>query len=219
MHHRELLVERLMYLIEAIEHGASDTEISERFRGDAVIRPLFAPELERRLGSLERKIDALLERPQRACRLASPEGENVLELMTGVGAAARAEAITYLGGTLKGAKHLTICDPYFRLAYWAPPKVEYVSQIDAVLPTSVNSIELFVKPYVRDSEVALEFTKLCRARGIRLTCRTTQAIHDRVWIADWSRAFVVGTSSTVWAISARSSWSFRSKTDDALSKS
>ena len=69
-----------------------------------------------------------------------------------------------------------------------------MSSIDAVIPKTARSVELYVKPRKRDAVVAAGFTKLCIDRGIKLICRKTDELHDRVWIVDSTRAFVIGAS-------------------------
>ena len=66
--------------------------------------------------------------------------------------------------------------------------------VDAVIPKTIKVIELYVKPKKRDAEVAAGFTKLCKDREIKLTCRKTDELHDRVWIVDSIRAYVIGAS-------------------------
>ncbi|RFP62251.1 MAG: hypothetical protein BJG00_003790 [Limnothrix sp. CACIAM 69d] len=124
----------------------------------------------------------------------SEDGGNTLQLMTRAGSGAREEAILDLRGMLSGAKHLTICDPYFLQSNNKISKEDYVAEIGSVIPSTVKNIELYVKLRKRDAVVADGISKICRDRGIRLDCRKTDELHDRVWIVDSSRAFVVGAS-------------------------
>jgi len=156
--------------------------------------PLWDEEFECRLHRLDQKVDALLERPISTCRMASEEGNNGLQFLTGVGEAARTDAIDYMHDGFSGAKQLVICDPYFLLSNTKNSKADYLDGIDDVIPKTVKTIDLYVKPKKRDTEVADGFTKLCQDRGIKLTCRRTDELHDRVWIVDSTRAFVVGAS-------------------------
>lgn len=194
MPHKELLIEHLKELISIVERSNGDQDALRRIRREGFFYPFWDEEFERRLHRLDQKVDALLERPVPSCRMASEEGNNVLQLMTGVGVAAQTEAVDYMRSGFSGAKQLIICDPYFLLSNSKNSKADYLARIDEVIPKTVKAIELYVKPRKRDAEVAAGFTKLCQDRGIKLTCRKTEELHDRVWIADSTRAFVVGAS-------------------------
>lgn len=194
MPRKELLIEHLKDLISIVERSDGDRDALRRIRREGFFYPFWDEEFEYRLHRLDQKIDALLDRPVSSCRMASEEGSNVLQLMTGVGVAARTEAIDYMRDGFSGAKQLVICDPYFLLSNNKNSKADYLAGIDAVIPKTVKVIELYVKPRKRDAEVASGFTKLCQDRGIKLTCRKTEELHDRVWIVDSTRAFVVGAS-------------------------
>ena len=190
---KELLIEHLKDLISLVEHSDDGCDAMQRIRREGFFHPFWNEELECRFHRLDKKIDALLGRSFSSCRMASEEGNNILQLMTGIGVAARKEAIDYLRDGFSGAKQLVICDPYFLLSN-KNSKTEYLAGIDAVIPKTVKAIELYVKPRKRDAVVAADFTKLCHDRGIKLTCRKTEELHDRVWIVDSTRAFVVGAS-------------------------
>ncbi len=191
---KELLIEHLKELIAIVERSDSDRDALRTIRREGFFYPFWDEEFEYRLRCLDRKVDALLERPVPSCRMASEEGNRVLQLMTGAGVAARTTAIDYLRECFSGAKQLVICDPYFLLSNNKNSKADYLAGIDAVIPKTVKSIELYVKPKKRDAEVAAGFNKLCKDRDIKLTCRKTDELHDRVWIVDSVRAFVVGAS-------------------------
>lgn len=193
MTQKELLIEHLKDLISIVEHSDDGQDVLRKIRRDSLLYPFWDREFEYRLHILDKKVDALLERPP-TCRMASEEGNNVIQLMTGVGVAARTKAIDYMRSGFAGAKQLVICDPYFLLSNSKTSKVDYLAGIDNVIPKTVNSIELYVKPRKRDADVAAGFTKLCQDRGIKLTCRKTDELHDRVWIVDSTRAFVIGAS-------------------------
>ncbi|MGB7478894.1 MAG: hypothetical protein WA924_01070 [Burkholderiaceae bacterium] len=191
---KEHLIDHLKYLISIVEGSGSGQDALRTIRREGLFHPFWDVDFEYRLRRLDKKIDELLERPASLCRMASEEGNNVMKLMTAVGVAARTEAIDYMRNGFGGAKQLVICDPYFLLSNSKTSKDDYLDGINAVIPKTVKSIELFVKPRKRDSEVAAGFTKLCQDRGIKLTCRKTEELHDRVWIIDSTRAFVVGAS-------------------------
>ena len=191
---KELLIQHLKEMIDIVERSDGNRDALRLIRRESFLYPFWDEELEYRFHRLDQKMDALLERPALSCRMASEEGSNVLQLMTSVGAMARTEAIDYLREGFSGAKQLVICDPYFLLSNSKISKADYLSGIDAVIPKTVTNIELYVKPRKRDSEVAAGFTKLCQERRIKLICRKTDELHDRVWIVDSTRAFVVGAS-------------------------
>ena len=191
---KELLIEQLKELVSLVERSDDGRDALRKIRREVLIHPFWEDELESRLRHLDQKLDTLLERPVSSCRMASEEGDNILKLMLGVGVSARTEAITYLRTAFDGARQLVICDPYFLLPYKKNSKVEYLAGIANVIPNTVKTIGLYVRPKKRDAEVAAGFNKLCKDRGIRLTCRKTEELHDRVWIIDSSRAFVVGAS-------------------------
>ncbi|WP_342246769.1 hypothetical protein [Pseudomonas sp. OTU5201] len=191
---KELLIAHLKELISIAERSDSDQDALRRIRREGFFYPFWDEKFEYRLHCLNQKVDALLERAIPTCRMASEEGDNFVQLMTGVGTAARAEAIDYMRNGFSGAKQLVICDPYFLLSNNKNSKSAYLAGVDDVIPNTVKAIELYVKPRKRDAEVADGFTKLCQDRGIKLTCRKTDELHDRVWIVDSIRAFVVGAS-------------------------
>lgn len=194
MPNKELLIEHLKELIAIVEHSDGGRDALRRIRREGLFYPFWDEEFDYRLRRLDQKVDALLERPTPTCRMDSEEGNKVMRLMTGVGTTARTEAIDYMRSGFAGAKQLAICDPYFLLSNSKTSKADYLAGVDVVIPKTVKAIELYVKPRKRDAEVAAGFTKLCQDRGIKLTCRKTEELHDRVWIVDSTRAFVVGAS-------------------------
>jgi hypothetical protein len=194
MSRKELLIEQLKEIISIVERSEGNRDVLRRIRREGLFYPFWGEKFEYHLQRLDQKVDALLERPVSSCFMASEEGSNVTKLMTGVGDAARTQAIDHMRDGFYGAKQLIICDPYFLLSNNKNSKKDYLAGINAVIPNTVITIELFVKPRKRDAEVASGFTKLCQDRGIKLTCRKTEELHDRVWIVDSTRAFVVGAS-------------------------
>lgn len=116
MPRKELLIEHLKELISIVERSDGDRDALRRIRREGLFYPFWDEEFKYRLHRLDQKVDALLERPVSSCRMASEEGSNVLQLMTGVGVAALNKAIGYLHEGFSGAKQLVICDPYFLLS-------------------------------------------------------------------------------------------------------
>lgn len=194
MLHKELLIEHLKKLISIVERSDDDRDDLRRILREGLFCHFWGEDIEYRLRRLDQKVDSLLDRPTPTCRMASEEGNNVIQLMTGVGTTARTEAIDYMRSGFAGARQLVICDPYFLLSNSKTSKSDYLAGVDVVIPKTVKAIELYVKPRMRDAEVAAGFTRLCQDRGIKLTCRKTDELHDRVWIVDSTRAFVVGAS-------------------------
>lgn len=191
---RELLIHHLTDLLEQIKSSESDAEAWRHFRRER-LEPWLEDIAYHRISRLERKVDELLERPNTAsCRFSGDDSRAIARFLTEVGETGRSEAVRYLRDCLAGARQLMICDPYFLQPYGRLPKSEYLAAIADVLPQQLAQIELFVKPRKRDAEIAGRFNELCKARNIKLTCRKTDAIHDRVWIVDSARAYVVGTS-------------------------
>ncbi len=194
MSRKELLIQYLKEQLTVLERSDGDLEAQRRILREWSRYSICNERVEYDLRRLDQKINTLLERPALSCRMPSEGGNNTLQLMTGVGKGARTEAIDNMRNDLSGAKHLVICDPYFLLSNSKSAKVEYLAGIETVIPKTVKAIELYVKPRKRDADVATGFTKLCQDRGIKLTCRKTDELHDRVWIVDSTRAFVVGAS-------------------------
>lgn len=194
MQRKELLIAHLKDLISIVKCSDNDEDALQRIHMAGLFYTLLNEPLEYCLHRIDQKLDALLEQPISTCRMESKEGNNVLRLMAGVGPTAKAEAIDYMRNGFSGAKQLIICDPYFLLSNNKKSKTDYLTGINDVIPKTVKCIELYVKPRKRDAEVADGFTKLCQDRGIKLTCRKTDELHDRVWIVDSTRAFVVGAS-------------------------
>lgn len=194
MQYKELLIEHLKELIAIVECSDDSSDALGRTHREVLFHRFREEEFDNRLRRLDDKVDVLLKRPAPTCRMSNEESKNKMQLMTGVGAAARAEAIEYMRNGFAGAKQLVICDPYFLLPIRKKSQTDYLDGLEAVIPKSVQAIELYVKHRKRDAEVAAGFTKLCQDRGIKLTCRKTDEIHDRVWIVDSTRAFVIGAS-------------------------
>lgn len=182
---KELLIQYLKELIEVIEHGDDDLEVMKHIRSEGFFFPFWEKEMEYQFRRLEQKIDKLLERPVHSCQMISNEENDSLQLMIKKGM--QEKAISYLYNQFREAKELIICDPYF-----LQPSGSF--NINLAIPNSVTSIELYVKPGSHDTEIISKLKDFCRGRNINLKCWETGEIHDRVWIADWDRAYVVGTS-------------------------
>jgi len=191
---KELLIQYLEDLISIVERNDSNKDILQQIRKEDFFNLFRNAEFEYRLRQIDHKIDILLARPISLCRMVTEEGGNAIQLMTNTGDTARKEAIEYLHEGLSGAKQLVICDPYFLISNSKTSNIDYLSGINEVIPKTVKNIELYVKPRKRDADVAAKFTKLCKDRKIKLICRKTNELHDRVWIVDSKYAFVIGAS-------------------------
>ncbi len=156
--------------------------------------PWLHDALDERLQHIEGKLAEIIKRPGSTCQFKGEEGEAVARLIVGMGPQARGEANQYLSNAIAGARELTICDPYLLQPYTATPPCDYVASLMGVLPTVLRSLEVFVKPRVRNREVAESLNQACKQRRIRIAVHRTADIHDRVWIADHERAYTVGTS-------------------------
>jgi|TARA_R110001592_G_scaffold147042_4_gene371474 hypothetical protein len=149
----------------------------------------------KRLSRIEGKLDTILESNSRGkCQFSKGDDESILHLITGVGLDERNKAIKHLSEKLKGAKSLTICDPYFLKKYKGASPSETAIEFVGILPKSLKTLDLYVKPRIRDKEFADCLNSELQKTGIKLLSRKTEEIHDRVWIKDFNDAFVVGTS-------------------------
>lgn len=198
MPNNELLIQQLKRMIGIAEKSENYQDAMRKIQREGFEFRLFDEEFYHRLHRIDRNINALLNRPVAICRLASEDGSRVLEFMTVKGAADRARAIKHLGEILSGSVHLDICDPYFLKPDSSNSKsvLNYLSGLNDVIPKSIRSIDLFVKPgeKFRNNKVVDGFNNLCQDRQIKLSIRTTDDIHDRIWIGDCKRAYLVGTS-------------------------
>lgn len=189
---KEFLIQHLKGLIRVVEESDGDDDVLRQIRKELFFPCFWDRENANRLSRLEKKVDELLKRPEHTCYLLSEEGNNLLQLMINVGD--RDEAINHLHKAFKGARTLTICDPYFLRCNRKQSENSYLSGVGSVIPNTVKSIELFVKPRQRETAIASGFNKLCKERNIKLTCQKSDELHDRVWIINWERAFVIGAS-------------------------
>ncbi len=191
---KELMIKDLENMISMIQHSDGDQAVLRKIYNQGLFSHFWYKEFECRLDRLDKNINNLLMRPVSSCCMAGEEVNDVRSLMIGRGSAAREDAIAKLNDKFYGAKKLVICDSYFLKRNKKHLVKEYLNWIDTVIPATVNSIDLYVKPKMRDTDIALQFNYLCKKRGIKLTCCKTEEIHDRVWIIDSKRAFVIGTS-------------------------
>ncbi|SDT34433.1 hypothetical protein [Bradyrhizobium canariense] len=187
---RRQILEVLQELVLRMEAEGLDFDLEIE-----TIPLFFDRELVRILSKIEDKVDQLLGRHEYGrCRFAGAEGENVVELITGIGPTARADALVNLGACLAGTPHLIICDPYFLFLSGTRSSDDYVDAVDSVLPTTLKSLEIFSGKRKRTPAVANGLNQLFKRRNIRVKSYKTDDIHDRVWIKDSQNAYSVGTS-------------------------
>ncbi|MNT57386.1 hypothetical protein D3C86_1693840 [compost metagenome] len=93
-----------------------------------------------------------------------------------------------------GAKSLSICDPYFLKKPKDAPPAQAAAEFIGILPTTLQSLNLYVKPRIRDKDFSDYLNSMLKERGVKLLVRKTEDVHDRVWVKDYEEAFVVGTS-------------------------
>ena len=199
---KEELLDRLRHVTELVARSEKEEDVYFCMR-DLLQLPWdreFAWHLERlleesaRIRAVERKLDALMDRPQLHCRFSGPRGDDILQLMTNVGPVERTKAIRHLQTGFSGAKHMTVCDPYFLRGLRGSTAQEYTEDFARTIPVTTQSLEIFLKPRERDPEVAAGINRLSQERNIAVRIHRTKELHDRVWIADGQRAFVVGAS-------------------------
>ena len=149
-------------------------------------------------------IKKLLDDHQRAvrCRFSEEEAGGVLQMLTGGGE--RKAPLKDLRLWLKGAKRLTIADPYFTHGdptSWRWPQLtdaekknkaeEYAVEVAQVLG-AVEEVDIFSLPGApKELRTALKKIALKNRKGKEIE---TTEIHDRVWIKDGEDARIVGTS-------------------------
>ncbi|MNG93141.1 hypothetical protein D3C79_520980 [compost metagenome] len=148
-----------------------------------------------RLERIENKLDTILENSERKrCRFSESDSDSALQFITGIGLNERNKAIAYLSEKLIGAKSLSICDPYFLKKPKDAPPAQAAAEFIGILPTTLQSLNLYVKPRIRDKDFSDYLNSMLKERGVKLLVRKTEDVHDRVWVKDYEEAFVVGTS-------------------------
>jgi hypothetical protein len=199
METKEQLIKHFQSLIKRIESSKSDEEALECLKGVESYNLILIDTLQNlyyREEKINEKLDKLIDRTSTvSCRF-SEKDSSTLAMMTGVGIIARLDAVDYLKKCLLGAKVLTICDPYFLQPYGKAQVQEYLEAITEVIPLKLPRIELFIRSEKRNPKVAEGLNEFCRNREpkIKIKCYETEEIHDRIWMVDYDKAYVVGTS-------------------------
>jgi hypothetical protein len=198
MHSKEHLIRYLESIIQELKESDNSGEsIYRTIRRFRMLYPSLDGEFEYRLHSIENKIDSLIDRPAASCRMASSDGENIFEFMTGRGALERAKGVKYLSDWMNSPTEITIADPYFIKNSGAISEADYKNSLNGLLPLSLKKIKLFIGPRTQKyqkASIAAWFNQLCATRGIQLEVFHQEEVHDRVWLKNGSDALVVGTS-------------------------
>jgi hypothetical protein len=98
-----------------------------------------------------------------------------------------------LKAKLRDAQKLIICDPYVFVIPQDTTETEYVKQLLSILP--MNTLRVLEIAYSgrKSPRVVQELKKQIPA-SVSLKLLIDGSLHDRVWIVNDSRAFIVGTS-------------------------
>lgn len=146
---------------------------------------------EERLGSLPPFPAVTVLRNECPLRQNSPD---LLRLLVGPGE--RVEGLRELRDFTADAKHLTIVDPYFFSG--DPSRATEIAEdfklTARVKQKSLNAVHVVRNDRHDEKAVLRAIKKVISAARIPLTLSSTGELHDRVWIADRTRAVVVGTS-------------------------
>ena len=197
MHSKEHLIRYLESLIQELKDNESHEIPHKTMRLFRMFYPFLDEEFEYRLHSIEDKIDSLLDRPDVSCRMAGSDGENVIQLMTGLGDSERKKGVQHLSNWMNNTIEITIADPYFIKNSGAISEIDYMNSLQGLLPQSLKKIALFIGPKTKKyqkASIASWFNQLCATRSIQLEVFHQEEVHDRVWLKDGSDALVVGTS-------------------------
>jgi hypothetical protein len=143
---KEHLIRYLESLIQELRESSDDEYVYRTIRRFRSVHPYLDDELEYRLHCIEQKIDTLIDRPVVSCRMASEEGENVIELMTRRGRGERDKGIRFLSDWMNAPSKITIADPYFIKDSGAISEADYKASLQGLLPLSLKQCELFVGP-------------------------------------------------------------------------
>ena len=102
-------------------------------------------------------------------------------------------AVNILTRKLVDAKEVTICDPYFFIKPEDEKDNEYIESLISVLPLkSLKKVNIFHQNY--EIDILRNFRRRIQSHNILINMYRTKTIHDRVWIVEGKKAFVVGTS-------------------------
>ncbi len=171
MQDKEDLIHRLEVLLQAVRESESRETAYQTIRRAQLFYPYWDDELKFRLHRIEDKLDHLADRPVATCRMASEEGENVIQLMTGRGASEREKGVKLLSDWMNSPTELTIADPYLIKNSGGISESDYKNSFQGLLPSSLKKLELFIGPKTtkyQKSSIATWLNSLCKTRGIQL---------------------------------------------------
>lgn len=103
-------------------------------------------------------------------------------------------SLSQLASAFVGCNTLTICDETLLQGLYGVSPRTYLADLEVALPLGLRQLEIFVKPGKRDGTIATGLHEFCSNKNIVLVHRLTKELHDRVWIFDQRRAFVIGAS-------------------------
>lgn len=193
----EQQIEKLRSLLD--EADLSDAAVIELLlRGKIpVIQPLITNQtLEERLQTIERKIDILSESTSMArCRLGEEEKQAFKLVVADFASAERAK--THLRDSLLGCDDLIICDPYIYQGEGNkddPNDNAYCKALLSILPDTLSKMAIYYSPKKTKKHIVEKIDQYAKSEDIQLAKYATPDIHDRVWIKNQSRGWVVGTS-------------------------
>lgn len=181
----QAVIRRLLSYLESDDVQEEDVSVLLRYLVRNCERDLY---LEHRLMEISSRVDTILERSEQVLGSAN----SALQFLIPKGPPV--QTVNYMQQCWGTAKTLTICDPYLLKQFPADTRTpaQYAQDFETLLPPGLTSVEIFINK--RNGPIASELDALCRTKGISVSRYHTQEIHDRVWIADGSRGYVVGTS-------------------------
>lgn len=152
-----------------------------------------------RLENIENKIDSLLKRETQNLNYCKFDSQSRnMQLIVTKGNDEKEKALNYLSQKLLGAEYLVICDPFllsYKAKNFTQTKLEnFANELVAIIPDSVQKIDFFTKPNSRNPIFAKALNDKLRQKNISICSYKTDDIHDRVWIVNHQKAFIVGTS-------------------------
>ena len=197
---RRLLKDKLNNLLEIRNHNHKKILLDEIIEEIWSYSNQFTYQHKNRLDNIDRKLDQAISNQNKIskCEFRNRnrnEKKEKLYFNVGSGDSERNKAVKHLKEKTSGAKHIIICDPYFLKPKNGKDGAEQTARefLD-ILPLTLDALDIYVKPRIRDPKFTQYLNKGLSDRSIRLIVKKTDKIHDRVWIKDHDQAFIVGTS-------------------------
>lgn len=150
--------------------------------------------LERRLRKIDESISEVKNITQNIESCCN-ESSDVMHMM--VAAGQRPSAIADLRGFTANTRELTIIDPYFLSGKRedAYDDAEEMVKILGAKRRDLKKVHIIYDPNNGETkERVKQIVSQFDSEGVKVTKKGTSKIHDRIWIADRTRAKVVGTS-------------------------